>query len=83
MMDYSFPVAIGDTLWLHNYGRHCIDEVKVVSLWISRDYHIRIGIENKYGESLRTRAEEDIGKSLFLTEEEAVCAFLANGGESV
>ena len=81
-VSYEFPVEIGQILWMHNYSRHCIDKVIVKSVSMHKGGAIYIALDNEYGDLMRGKWNDDLGKSLFLTEEEAVCAFLANGGEN-
>ena len=72
----EFPVSIGQTLYMLNFETHTVEQVVVTILWINATGAINIGLEQN-GEPIRGRCGQDLGKTLFETEEEAVCAFLA------
>ena len=76
----DFPVSIGQVLYYANHKRNCVDKVTVVFVSITR-LGMLIGLEDEDGDLIKTKHEEDVGTTLFNTEEEANCAILAGGNE--
>ena len=75
------PVSVGQTVWVYNATTNNIYENKVVCIKImgASKYKNRIVVEyhNQYGEfSCRKFTWAQIGKQVFLTEEEAVNALV-------